>query len=151
MMNFLLHHVFHLFPSSLSLSPSYSISPSLLLSIFLHHLYFLLAYFHMPRKANNQTGMNKNTMLPHVMFLIKLVFETEIHLSFIHFILSYKSKLPSKQSKTSQSNNSNFFFFFLSIKPHLGLSSFKASQIFNFCTVLYSYPKIPSTINLSLL
>jgi hypothetical protein len=35
----------------------------------------------MPRKANNQTGWYKNTMVPHVMYLNKLVFETEIHLA----------------------------------------------------------------------
>jgi hypothetical protein len=60
-------------------------------------------------------------MIPELEFLIEPVFETEIHPA---IYLSCESNFPSKQSKTSQLSKSNFPFF-LSIKPHLGLSSFQ--------------------------
>ena len=71
---FELHNVsisLHLVHLSLSLLLYLSLSLTIHLS---SSFLFLLAHLRVPCKANNQTSLSKNTMVPHVMFLINPVF-----------------------------------------------------------------------------
>ena len=102
---FELHNVsisLHLVHLSLSLLLYLSLSLTIHLS---SSFLFLLAHLRVPCKANNQTSLSKNTMVPHVMFLINPVFETVIHLAFHSFKHEFYLKtvisLPNK-SKASQ-------------------------------------------------
>jgi hypothetical protein len=99
---------FHLVYLSLSLLFSISLSLTIYLS---SSFLFSFSIFSFAPQSNQPNKIKQEQYgLPHLIFVIKLLFETVIHLAFIHFLLPFQSNFSSKQSKAIQSIEHNFLF-----------------------------------------